>query len=62
MTFLFFQVPTQYTYKRSEKRVAASLQGYSRCNLSSEESQNVLTLVSFTNNRGSAIDLRHFLH
>ena len=31
-------------------------------NLSSEESQNVLTLVSFTNDRGSGIDPRHPPH
>ena len=29
---------------------------------SSEESQNVLTLVSFTNNCGSGIDPQHFIH
>ena len=47
---------SQYTYKRSKKLVAASQQGHSRYNLSSEESQNVLTLVLLTNNRCSGID------
>ena len=41
------------------KRVAASLQGYSRCNLSSEEVKNVFALVSFAKNRGSGIDPQH---
>ena len=40
---------SQYTSKRSKKRVAASLYEYFRYNLSSEESQNMLTLVSFIN-------------
>ena len=47
---------SQYTSKRSKKGVAASLKGYSRCNLSSEEIKNVLALVSLTNNRGFGID------
>ena len=57
---------SQYTSKRSGKHVAACLQGYPRatytCNLSSQECQNVFTLVSFKNNRNSGIDPRHPPH
>ena len=50
---------SQYTSKRSKKRVAAPLQSYSRCNLIPKEGENVLTLVSFTINSGFGIQLRH---
>ena len=38
---------------------SSSLRGYSQSNLGSGEGKNVLTLVSFTNNRGYGIDPWH---
>ena len=53
----------QYTYKHFKNMSLLSCRATpDATDASSEESQNVLTLVSFTNNCGSGIDPQHFIH